>query len=400
MLKVRHSLLSNGLELLYIKSPYKVTSANLLIKYGSAYEPAKFAGIAHFIEHMFFTGTKRMSRFDISNSIDSIGGRINAFTTKQEIEYYVRVPSRHFQTALNTLAECFNACEFFEKELAVERSIILSEIASIYDNPTSCALHEFESLLLAGSYGRPTIGYKETVAKIKRNNLLNIFNETHTTSNAVLCVVTSISEQKISTLAEELFIHKKSTKTKKSKKARFNKPKFKHIARDTEHLHVCFGFKMPSASSEYYVEAITFASILGSGLSARIPFELREKHGLCYDIACFYEAEPAFGYFCVYFSTSPKNFPKARKLLERIISERKIVQNDLTKAKQYLFGSKTVSWQNSTELAKDALFSHYAGFSWREFFSRLKTLELKELNSFVKDLPLEENFTLLLGPEL
>lgn len=396
--------LSNGSKLLYNKNQNDVFAIDASVSFGSAFEEKRMAGTAHFIEHMFFSGTKRFSRKQVTGRIDSVGGAINAFTSRESINYYIKVRSRHYSLAVDTLFECFNNCEFFPKELELERRIILNEIKDLQDNPIRYTISEFVKLCLPGRFGRPIAGTKETVSHFTRRHLLRTFKKTHFASNAIIAVTGPENASKYIRVIEESIAsskHKKPLKISKCKAKAQKKEKI--IEKEVEQAHICIGFPAVSSESDNYAIFSLIEAILGGGLSSRIVYEVRERRGLSYITQPFMEAEPKHGYFAVYLATSPEKVEKAKKVVLREfekLRESRISTRELKRAKQYVIGTKALEWEDSLDKIRDFIFAERSGWTWQEYFKSIKEIGEKDIRRVAREIiPSEEFCSVLLKPK-
>ena len=395
--------LSNGSKLLYNKNLGDVFAIDVSVNFGSAFEEQNNAGAAHFIEHMFFSGTKRLSRRQIASKIDSVGGTINAFTSRESIHYYVKVRSKHYGLAISTLFECFNNCEFFPKELELERKIILNEIKDIHDNPIRHTLSEFVKLCLPGRFGRPILGNKESVSSFSRRDLLSIFKRTHFPRNTIIAVTGPENASKYIKKIEECVAsntQRKPLKLGRCKAKHIRKEKI--IEREIEQAHLCIGFPAITSASSNYAAFSLIEAILGGGLSSRIIYEVRERRGLSYMTQPFLEAEPMHGYFTVYLATNPNKVEKAKQVVLREfekLRKQSVSTKELRRAKQYIIGTKALEWEDSLEIAKDAIFAERSGWSWQEYFKAIKEIDAKALGKVAREtIPSDEFCSILLKP--
>ena len=395
--------LSSGTWALFSQNRSDVFAMDIQVNFGSAFELNREAGIAHFLEHMFFSGTKRLSRKQITGRIDSVGGTINAFTTRENIQYYIKVRGENSMLAMNTLFDCFNNCEFFENELELERKIILNEIRDMRDNPVKRTLSEFVKLCLSGSYARPIIGSEKTVSSFKRRDLINAFKKSHFAGNTTVSISAPGSAKKYISILEELLPKSKKGNLKLKKCRARPKSKTKVLEKEVEQAHFCIGFPAVGSSSEDYAVVSLIEAILGGGLSSRIVYEVREKRGLSYIVQPFFDSEPRHGYFAVYLATTPEKVEGAKSVVLKEfarIREREVSLKELKKAKQHILGTKTLDWEDSLERVKDSIFAKRSGWSWREYFKKIREADAKELRNVAREIvPSDEFCSVLLRPK-
>lgn len=395
--------LDNGAWLLFNRNKGDVFAIDVSVNFGSAFENRKNSGISHFIEHMFFSGTKRFSRFEISKRIDSVGGYMNAFTSRETISYFVKTGSKHSRLAIDTIFDCFNNCQFFKEELETERKIIANEIRDSYDNPTRHALIEFAKMCLPGSYGMPIAGTEHTISRFKRADLFRAFKKSHFAANSIISISAPGDASKYIGLIEEALPKRRKRRLRIKRCEAKPKSMELYIRKNIEQSHLCIGFPTESASSENYATLTVLEAILGGGLSSRIVHNIREKHGLSYLTYAFLEAEARHGYFCIYLATKPEKVKKAIGLVKRELREiehGKISESELKKAKEHIFGTQALSWEDSLERARDAAFALNSGWTWESYFDKVKGLTLAEIKKAARELIDSEALCcLILGPE-
>jgi len=196
----KKTTLKNGLRVITV--PMKGTetaTAMVMAGVGSRYETEKEAGLSHFIEHMFFKGTKRRpNALAISEELDSIGGEFNAFTSKDTTAYYAKVDCKHFEVALDVISDMYLNSKIAAQEIERERGTILQELSMYEDTPMRVVSDVFENLLYKKSpLGRDIIGYKKTIKAFKRKDFIDYMRRFYTANNSVVCVAGKFNEKKI-----------------------------------------------------------------------------------------------------------------------------------------------------------------------------------------------------------
>ncbi|MFC1698144.1 M16 family metallopeptidase, partial [Nanoarchaeota archaeon] len=182
--------LKNGLTVIHKKTNDKSVAVEVMFKVGSNYEPDKWAGISHFIEHMMFEGTKNRNAHNIVKEIEQYGGEINAATSHDRTLYYIKIQKKHFEKALEILSDMLLNSLFDHKIIEKERGVILSEINMITDDPKQYQwLLLFSNLFKKNNTKRPIIGFKKTVEKLKRKDFLYYINQYYAPNNCVVSVV-------------------------------------------------------------------------------------------------------------------------------------------------------------------------------------------------------------------
>ena len=184
----RKTVLSNGMrviseEIAHVRS----VSIGIWIECGSRYEDSRTNGAAHFIEHMLFKGTERRSAFDIAAAIDSVGGVMNAFTSKELTSFYIKIPDYHLALAIDLLADILKNSQFEENEIGKEKSVVLQEISMLEDSPDDYIHDFFEANFWQGNHlDLPVLGTREQVEGFSREMLLRFFRSRYRGRNVVL----------------------------------------------------------------------------------------------------------------------------------------------------------------------------------------------------------------------
>ncbi len=367
--------LKSGLTVLFEPAEQESSAIDIAVGFGSALEPRGKAGIAHFIEHMFFTGTPERSRKSVFQAIEEVGGEMNAFTSRQGTHYYSRILGRHFSRSLDVMLGCYNSCLFEEKELELERRIILNEIRDAIDRPSRFVVDEFLRDCLPAEMGRRVIGTKESVSSISREDLLGQFRTAYNPNNTVVGITAkgnaSEAVEKISTLGEG----RKGRRVEK--KIREAKPKLKRreIERKTEQAHICIGFPVMNARSRDYPAFEIIDALLGGGISSRLVQEIREKRGLSYAVQTLFQAEMDYGFFLVYAAAKPRRVREIEEIALREferIGQGVLTEKELERGKNYVEGREILARENSEDRAR--WLTQAELFGWQDFDEWMKRI--------------------------
>ena len=350
--------LSNNLKFILVpqKGVYSV-SFLVLVKIGTKYETKKIEGISHFIEHMVFKGTKRRPQaFLISKEIEGMGGEFNAFTSKNFTGFWIKIPQKKEEIALDLLVDILRNPLFDEKEIEKERQVILEEIKMTKDTPTKYIHDLWENLIFEKTpLGFDILGNIQTVSQIKREDLLSFFEKFYTASNMVLAVAGNF-QKKIKKKIEKYFgkIKKGKSFPKKLKLSFKNKKRFLFYQKETNETHLGVGVRCAGAFSKEKYPLSLLALILGGNMSSRLFQKIREKEGLCYYISTDYIPYPEIGSLVTFLGTSPQFAKKALSLIieeyEKIKKEG-VSENELQRAKEYLKGKILLSLEDTEEIA-------------------------------------------------
>jgi len=358
--------LKNGLRVVLVpNNNTQAVTVLVLVKVGSRQEPADLNGVAHFVEHMMFKGTKKRPRpVDIPRELEGVGAEYNAFTGKEYTGYYIKLASDKLELALDILSDMLLTSKFSASELKRERGVILEEINMYEDNPRATVDNLYEALVYQGhSLARPISGPKKVIRKITRTELVQYKQNFYYGANSVVVVAGNINlklqksknHRNYNTLelVGKYFTKYNSKKTEKSIINFQNKqasPRIKIKNKKTEQIHLAMGFPSFADEDLRSKAAKVLSVILGGGMSSRLFIEAREKRGLCYNILATATTYEDTGDFMIKAGLDSSRLEPAIKLiLEQLKKIKKILvgQNELIKAKEYIKGASVLSLEDA-----------------------------------------------------
>lgn len=359
-MKIYKKRLKNGFRILFI--PIKVLSnftALLLVGTGSRFEKEKVAGISHFLEHMFFKGTKkRPTTLLLSSELDQIGAEYNAFTSKEYTGYYIKSAPKHFELALDILSDMYFNSSFKEEEINRERGVIAEEINLFQDTPIRYVADLFEKTIFEGKpLGRLIIGAKKSLANISRRELISYFRSHYAPHNAVICLAGNIGVKQPDLLLKKYFEKKSLLEDIKKNKENYpqKKPRsFVHY-KETDQTHFILGVKTFGTFDERRFALKILATILGGNMSSRFFIKIRERLGLAYYIKTESEHYLDSGHLSTQAGVSNDKIETVIKLIIKEyedISKKGVGRAELKKAKEYLKGKIAVSLDETEEIAE------------------------------------------------
>lgn len=359
----KKTTLSNGLRVMTVpmKNANSVTVL-VLVGTGSKYEMKNINGISHFLEHMFFKGTKkRPDTLKVSETLDRIGGQYNAFTSKEITGFWAKVDKKHTDTALDWISDIFLNSKFEEEEMNREKGVIIEELNMYLDTPTAYVGELFEDLLYGDQpSGWRIIGTKENILNFNREKVLDYYKNHYSSDNIVVCVAGDIKPSQIEEKIKKYF-----SKTVKSEhlpklptKEKQAEPKALVHSKKTDQTHLCLGVRAYDMNDPRRFALTLIAVILGGNMSSRLFISVRERNGLAYYIHTSPEMFTDSGYLVTQAGVKSKGIEKAIGLIlaeYRDLKNRKITAAELKKAKDYLRGSMSLSLD-----ATDVQTSFYA----------------------------------------
>ncbi len=352
-------VLSNGLRVITvpIENSNSVTVL-ILVGTGSKYETKDINGISHFLEHMFFKGTKkRPDTLNISETLDSVGGEYNAFTSKEVTGFWAKVDKRHADVALDWISDIFLNSKFDEKEMEREKGVIIEEVNMYLDTPTAYIGDLWEGLLYGDQpAGWRVIGEKENILSFDRKKVVGYYNDHYSPSNVIVCVSGAINSEEIEEKVKAYFESAKETTVKQKVKVREeqSEPKVLVHNKKTDQTHFCLGVRGYDLFDERKYALSLLSVILGGNMSSRLFIKVRERNGLAYSIHTSVDNATDVGYLVTQAGIDHKNLEKSVKLIleeYKDLRDKKITEKELQKAKDYLKGVTSLSLDSSDNLA-------------------------------------------------
>lgn len=356
-MKLKKIILSNGLPVFLLKIPSSKSATVLaMFKTGSKYENRKNSGLSHFLEHMFFKGTKnRPTTKDISGELDSIGAEFNAFTGKEYTGYYIKSQQAKFDVALDVLSDMLINSKFDQEEIDRERGVIIEEMNMYEDNPMMYIEDVFEACLYGDTpAGWDTIGFKKNILNLNRQDFLDYYNSQYGPNGSAIFIAGNFSENKIKKDLEEKFggFRKNKYKNKGRVLEKQKSPNLKIKNKKTDQITLSLGFRSFAAGHKDETTLKLLSIILGGSMSSRLFIELRERRGLAYYVRSSTEFYSDCGYISVQ-AGIPKN--KLEEAVKVILNEYKKLKDELVdkkelqKAKDLLTGKLVVGMEGTDD---------------------------------------------------
>ena len=277
--------LNNGLKcILEKREGAGVVAVQVWVRVGSKYEEPRIAGITHLIEHLIFKGTEKEERYEIAPRIEALGGTINAFTSYDNTVYHIVVPKDGFETGFKLLVTAVRHPQFPEEELAKEKGVVIQEIKMGEDNPQRKLFKELFSLGYKGHpYGRPIIGYEETVNGISREDIRTYFQKYYRLDNMAVLIVGDFDEQKARGFLEQ-HLSEKEEKAEpapgQAAQAGIGEGRISVIRRNVRESYLAYSYPIPPLMHRDIPALEVLSNILGNGESSRLQKELKDKRRL------------------------------------------------------------------------------------------------------------------------
>lgn len=306
--------LTNGIRLVHHRIPGMVAHCGIIINIGSRDETLREHGIAHFIEHMLFKGTRKRKAFHILSRLEDVGGELNAYTTKEETAIHASFLKEDYQRAVELISDITFNSIFPEKEIEKEKDVVIEEINSYLDNPSELIFDDFEELIFSNQpIGRNILGSPESVRSFSQKTITDFISNNYDTNELVFCSVGNIENEKIQDLFKKHFAHIVTNKRiVRSNKTSVYNPVTHTKKMDTFQNHCILGNIAYDLKDERRMGMFLLNNILGGqGLNSRLNLSLREKNGLAYNVESSYNPYYDTGVFSIYFGTDSHNLEKS-----------------------------------------------------------------------------------------
>ena len=369
--------IANGLRVLHLADNMPITYVGVAIDAGTRDELPDESGMAHFVEHLLFKGTKRRRAWHIINWLESVGGQLDAYTTKEETYIYATVPTEYTERAIELLADIILNSTFPENEIEKERDVVLDEIQSYNDSPSELIYDEFEELLFPHDpIGRNILGTEQSLETFNSQRIQAFVRRNYTPDRMVLFAMGNMKPDWLLKKVEKYF-----TATKFSPKLgemvedqrgvqKFLTPHSSFLThrqtpqpytpahrttpRDTYQAHCIIGNRGIAMNTEERLTMLLLNNILGGpNMSSRLNLALRERNGLCYTIESNVTNYTDTGVWNIYFGCDPRNLAKAKRLCMQqldLFYTKPLNDKQLTTAKRQLRGQVLIGNQNKENL--------------------------------------------------
>jgi predicted Zn-dependent peptidase len=383
---IRRTVLANGVRLATERMPHvRSVAVGLWLTRGSRHEPSAFPGIAHFVEHMLFKGTPTRSAEAIAQQVDSIGGQIDAFTSKEYAGYYLKVLDEHLPLAVDILADLICNPLFAEDEIEREKKVILEEIKMVEDTPDDLVHEMFaEGFWSNHPLGRPILGTPASVSSLDQKTLKQYFSETYVAANFVVVAVGNLEHEHVQALLERALEGSPLRGPDAEQSAPVVAPVIQVRKKDLEQSHIVFGTEaLPQHHPERYA-GYALNTTLGGSMSSRLFQNVREKRGLAYSVFSGLSAYQDAGALSIYAGCAND---AVAELIDVVVAEIRQMKAggldpiELRRAKDHLKGSLMLGLESTS-----SRMSHLA----RQEMYRDSTFGLDEMLAAIEKVTAED----------
>ena len=350
--KYIETVLPNGIRLIHKEKAGEIAHLVLLVETGTRDEKAHQNGLAHFVEHTIFKGTKNRKAYHILSCLDNVGGDLNAFTTKEETCIQASFLKQHYDRALDLFADIAFHSTFPENELDKEKEVVLDEINSYLDLPSDEIYDLFEEMVFKGHpLSRNILGTTELVKGFHRQDVLDFMAENYSTDQMILASIGDISFKTLERMAMGSFGSQPAHLINKKRELFSNYiPEERNLERNNHLSHCIIGGLAPEFCSAQRMPVVILNNVLGGpAMSSRLGLNIREKYGFAYTIESQYTAYSDVGLINVYMAVDPDSLEKAIGLVHKELDKlctQKLGTLQLHHAKQQLIGQVALSYEH------------------------------------------------------
>lgn len=347
--------LSNGLRVVTVPMEgVETVTAMVLVRAGTNYESKAQHGVAHFLEHMFFRGTKRRpTSFEVTKAIDEIGGRSNAMTSREYVGYYVQLRAEHTNTALDWLSDILLNSTFPKEAMEKEKGVVLEEIRMYKDSPREQIYSEWIKLLYGDqSAGRPGLGTEDMVKSFKRSDVKGYIDNHYSAQNSIVVLAGKVSDLDL----EQFFgsYSKKDVETELSVQESQTEPSIALNTKETEQAHLYLGVRGVSLLDDEEWTQRVISSLLGGMMSSRLSMAIRDQLGLAYYIYAFDVTRTQYGSLIAGMGVDKNRVDTAIKTTldnYKLLTEKLVSKEELKRSKENIKGRMALQLEDSSQQA-------------------------------------------------
>lgn len=348
--------LSNGIRLVHYRLPGIVAHCGLVINTGSRDEFIPEHGIAHFIEHMLFKGTRKRKAYYILSRLEDVGGELNAYTTKEETAVHASFIKEDYERAVEIIYDIAFNSVLPEKEIEKEKDVVIEEINSYLDNPAELIFDDFEELIFADQpIGHNILGTISTVKSFTKKKLSDFISRNYNTDQMVFCSVGNIADEKVLRLFRKYFeAVPKNERDKRETRPWKYKSSTVEKKMDTFQNHCIIGNIAFDLKDEKRLVMFLLNNILGGqGMNSKLNMSLREKNGLAYNVESAYNPYCDTGAFSIYFGTDIQHLERSIRVTLSELNKLRTIKLgtiQLSKAKNQIKGYLARGYENHENL--------------------------------------------------
>lgn len=412
-MSVRRTVLPSGLRIVTEEvSSVRSAAVGIWVNVGSRDEAPAVAGASHFLEHLLFKGTKRRNALEISSAIESVGGEMNAFTSKEYTCFYARVIDSDLPMAVDVISDLITSSIVTAEDVDAERKVVLEEIAMRDDDPSDL-VHDLYAETYYGDtqLGRPILGTVESIKSMSRNAVFNYYKKRYLPQDLVVAVAGNIKHKKVVEMVERALSADGFLDVKGAPQIRGNEVMRKAkqnpvgiITRKTEQAHMFYGMEGVARHDDRRFAMGILASALGGGMSSRLFQEIREKRGLAYSVYAYAQQFAGSGQIGFYAGCNPAKAIEVIEIIREVLSdvaEHGMTHAEINRAKGAVRGSLVLSQEDSgsrmSRIGKNEIvYGHVMGFD--EILHEISSVTHEDVRKVASEFLTKTPTLALVGP--
>lgn len=336
-------VLPNGVRIVTEEIDYvRSVAIGIWVGTGSRNETEGYEGISHFIEHMLFKGTESRTALDLAQSLEAVGGQLNAFTTKEMTCYFAKVLDEDTNLAIDVLSDMFFNSRFDPNEINKEKNVVVEEIKMYQDTPDEL-IHDLFSQYVWSNHplGKPILGVEKTVQSLDREKIMSYLDQRYTPDQVVIAVAGKIRHEDIIRQLERFGGFERPSLKPEGEKPQGSVAR-SSVGKETEQMHIIMGVPGLGQDDEDMYALNILNNVLGGGLGSRLFQEIREQRSLAYSVYSYHSTYADTGLFAVYAGASPANTKKVINCVltqMNILKTKGITRDELTRTKAQIKGN-------------------------------------------------------------
>ena len=405
----KKSVLSNGVRVVTENHPYsKSVAIGIWVLTGTRDEPSDQVGISHFLEHLVFKKTKTRNAYQIAKSLESLGGELNAYTTREYTNYHCTVLKEDWKLGLEILADLVCNMDLIKKDFELEKKVILQEIA-MSDDADEEIIYDyfFEEIYKNHPLGRQILGQSETIQTMTQKKVIDYYKKYYQGQNLIVSAAGPLDHDELVIESQKFFRGRKNFNLPSVRRAPRWKVARKIFEKEMEQAHILLGFPSTSFQDKYRFEAFIMNSLLGGGMTSRLYQSIREKQGLAYSVFSSLNTNVDSANISIYAGCDTSKMKKvmhiiADELLKLKKDGFKKSDIDLFKTQvrgQLLMGSDDIDNRMSSLGVNEMIFNEYR--SVEAVIEKINLVTEKTMAAYIKDhFDLSKVSVILMGPKL
>ncbi len=375
---------------------------------GTRDEDPEDIGISHFVEHLVFKGTKKRNAYQIARSLESLGGDLNAYTTREQTTYHCTVLKEDWKIGLEVLSDLVCNMKIAKKDFELEKKVVLQEIQMSDDSPEEIIYdYLFEHCYANHPLARQILGKSETLSKMTQKKVYDFYKKFYQGSNLVVSAAGPVDHDALVIQAQKLFRTRKTFNIPKTRRAPRWKATRKFYDDDSEQVHILLALPATSFHDKYRFEAFIVNSLLGGGMTSKLYQAVREKQGLAYSVFSSLNTQVDCGNITIYAGTDPTKVKKVISIIKNELLKIKkdgLKKSDLDLFKtqvrgQLLMGSDDIENRMTSLGVNEMVFEDYR--SVEKVIQEIEAVSEKSIKMYLQEhFDLEKMAVVLMGPQV